>query len=115
MTPRKGHYVNHTRPKKSGLAKMSYLRICAGPQRDKYLHRIVAEAMLLRPLLPGEAVDHIDGDPMNNHPSNLRVMTIRMNTRIRNGEKPDLDEIVFDGSVNFGGEGRKGHRDTQRT
>lgn len=97
-----GCYLNHTRSKKSGLAKMSYLRVSAGPQRDTYLHRLVAEAMLMRPLEPGEAVDHIDGNTMNNHPSNLRVMTMAMNTRLRNGEKPDLEEIVFDGSLHFG-------------
>jgi hypothetical protein len=36
-------------------------------------HRIVMHDQLGRPLLPGEVVDHIDGDKRNNDPSNLRV------------------------------------------
>ena len=37
------------------------------------VHRIVAHQKIGRPLLPGEVVDHIDGDVTNNHPDNLRV------------------------------------------
>lgn len=36
-------------------------------------HRIVAEAVLGRPLLPKEIVHHIDEDRTNFHPSNLAV------------------------------------------
>lgn len=36
-------------------------------------HRLVMEQTLGRYLRPEEVVDHIDGDTMNNHPSNLRV------------------------------------------
>lgn len=36
-------------------------------------HRLVMETVLGRFLEPGEVVDHIDGDPQNNSPENLRV------------------------------------------
>lgn len=36
-------------------------------------HRLVMESMMGRLLLPSEVVDHIDGDPSNNSPSNLRL------------------------------------------
>ncbi len=39
----------------------------------RHTHRVVAEQMLGRPLLPGEVVHHIDGDKRNNDPSNLMV------------------------------------------
>lgn len=45
-------------------------------KRDgRHEHRVVAEEKLGRPLAAGEIVHHIDGDPHNNHPDNLQVMT----------------------------------------
>lgn len=36
-------------------------------------HRLVMEKVLGRPLDPAEVVHHIDGDPLNNSPENLRL------------------------------------------
>ena len=41
----------------------------------RHQHRVVAEQMIGRALLPGEIVHHKDGNKKNNHPSNLQVMT----------------------------------------
>lgn len=51
-----------------------YLVIKAGPLRDVRVHRLVAEAMLGRPLDRSEDVHHRDGNKLNCHPSNLQVM-----------------------------------------
>lgn len=45
-----------------------------GPQVDKFVHILVAEAMLGRKLRRDEHVHHKDGDVKNPHWSNLLVM-----------------------------------------
>lgn len=98
-----GTYVNHTRSPKSEKAGKDYIRVCAGKQANEYVHRIVAEALLLRPLKEGEVPDHIDGDGTNNHPSNIRVRTLVANSRFRKGGfPPELGDTILDGSKIFG-------------
>tara|TARA_R110000851_G_C12708028_1_gene526969 strand:- start:45 stop:500 length:456 start_codon:yes stop_codon:yes gene_type:complete len=38
------------------------------------LHRLILDAQ------PGDLIDHIDGDPLNNHKSNLRVTNKKINS-----------------------------------
>ena len=51
-----------------------YPRVTAGPLRGQYLHRVVAAAMLGRELKKDEQVDHKDGNRLNFHFSNLRIV-----------------------------------------
>lgn len=39
------------------------------------VHRLIMEQILERPLSPDEVVHHKDGNKLNNHPSNLELMT----------------------------------------
>lgn len=51
-----------------------YPRMSAGPCRHKFVHILVAQAKLGRPLRKDEHVHHKDGDTKNPHPDNLLVM-----------------------------------------
>lgn len=42
---------------------------------QRHEHRTVVERKLGRPLKRGEVVHHRDGDPHNNHPDNLQVLS----------------------------------------
>lgn len=51
-----------------------YPRVTAGPLRNKYVHRIVAAALIGRELERSEEVHHKDGDRLNFNWDNLMVL-----------------------------------------
>lgn len=55
--------------------EIRYLRITSGPNRGQYVHRLVAAAMLGRPLREDEEVDHKNGDTLDNEWTNLQVIS----------------------------------------
>ncbi len=50
-------------------------------QRLDMLHRYAMAKQLGRPLVPGEVVKHLDGNKLNNDPTNLVLGTAAENTR----------------------------------
>lgn len=65
-----------------------YLMVKAGPQRGRYVHDLIMEAILGRPLEKDETVEHKDGDGLNvgwnaEGEFNLIVVTKEFNTRLR--------------------------------
>jgi len=71
--------TNKTRMTAEVRAKLRAARMNSGEGKTytklygRHEHRIVAEQMLARALLPGEVVHHIDGNKRNNDPRNIRV------------------------------------------
>lgn len=62
----------------------------------RHLHRIIAEAVLGRPLTKDEVVHHIDEDKQNCRPSNLVVFpTQAHHARHHFSASPDLELIRY--------------------
>lgn len=55
-----------------------------------YLHRVIMERVLGRPLEKGEMVDHISGDSLDNRRENLRLATHAENMRNRKAGKNNM-------------------------
>lgn len=58
-----------------------------GRQEMLYMHRLVLSRVLKREIVKGEHVDHIDGNPLNNRRTNLRVATDSQNKMNRGKQK----------------------------
>ena len=63
----KKHYLNRRRKNSSYYKKST--------KGGRFLHTLIAEKMIKRKLGSQEVVHHINRDTLNNHPSNLAVMT----------------------------------------
>jgi hypothetical protein len=55
---------------------------------DKYIHRLVMEKHLGRPLLSTEHIHHIDGNPKNNDISNLKIVSNSEHRKLENKIAP---------------------------
>ena len=64
-----------------------------------YLHRVLAEQKMGRPLHRGEIVHHLDENPLNNHPDNLEVCSSSFVHRQHHLKRQEKLEplIVIDG------------------
>lgn len=56
-------------------------RMAGKPRRQIHMHRVILERMIGRTLEPGEYVDHINGDGMDNRRSNLRIVNKAQNAQ----------------------------------
>lgn len=69
-------------PFKNGVDKEhkpgGYPRMSCGPQRKKFVHVLVAEAMLGRELRKDEHIHHKDGNVRNPHWTNLLIVDCRV-------------------------------------
>jgi hypothetical protein len=70
--------------------------------RKVAFHRFVMETLLGRRLTGDEVIHHLDGDPSNNDPDNLVILTRAEHARLhrrgvrgRNANKQERERIVF--------------------
>lgn len=59
------------------VTSQGYAEFTRGENKGRFVHRVVAENLLGRRLLPGEVVHHLDGNKLNNAPENLLVLSNR--------------------------------------
>ena len=81
------------------ISPYGYLRVDLGKGKQLFLHRLIAETLISNPNSL-ECVDHIDGNKLNNQPSNLQWITRGNNVRKaqkmgRWGTPPKSYEITF--------------------
>lgn len=80
--------LNPTRMTEETRSKLRACHLSEGNGRTyakiygEKVHRLVAEKMIGRPLLPNEVVHHIDQNKRNNDPNNLMVMTPSEHSRL---------------------------------
>lgn len=76
------------------------ITIAKKKRRTIYMHILILERVLNRPLLKGEECDHVDGNKHNNQRSNLRLATRQQNTH--NTKRRSTNSTGFKGVVPFG-------------
>lgn len=82
-----------TNNKKDNPHKKVKVRIGGGKYLRDYIHRLVAEHFIGPSPKDGMVVNHIDGDPFNNHVSNLEWVTVGENNKHYHRELKHLDRV----------------------
>ena len=62
-----------------------YLQVSAGPLRGQYVHRLVLEAKLGRPLADDEEAHHINANRLDCRPENLEARPVDKHRAYLNG------------------------------
>jgi len=79
----------------------SYLFYYLGYQKYKMVHIAVAEKMIGRRIYKNENVHHIDGNTLNNEPSNLIILTQRQHQKAHRSLQACVIDLYRTGVVDF--------------
>jgi len=89
--------VHHNITKQKNGKKIPYLRIHSGPCKGKYVHRLIAEALMRRRLKENETVDHEDQDSLNCDPTNIQVLSWSNHSKLTAWRAGRRKQLVLDG------------------
>lgn len=86
-------------PDKDGYLKFTTVQTPEKITRNFLLHRLMYE-LFIGPIPDGMTVDHIDGDKLNNHPSNFQLLTseenaVKGNARFWKFRSPDGEVVTI--------------------
>jgi hypothetical protein len=79
----------------ANINRLNVYAIKGGHGKTEFLHRIVLSRMLNRTLNTKEFTDHINGNSLDNRRCNLRLATLKQNTR--NARKPKTNKSGYKG------------------
>ena len=71
------------------ISTNGYITFINGDKKGATLHRLVVEEAIGRKLLREEIVHHIDGDRLNNTPSNLMIMSSSEHARLHRRQEAE--------------------------
>ena len=96
--------VEHTRPNGRGYIQLQI------KGKWHYVHRLVMELLLARPLAAREHVHHLDGNRTNNHPRNLQLLSHGAHTILTHQKHPLVAFCAWCGRPFLASHGREGRR-----
>ncbi len=96
---KRNYGADHPNFKGGHISGSGYKVISRLGHSNLYEHRVIAEQMVGRPLLPNEVVHHKDGNRLNNNPDNLQVMTVSAHNQLEGRRRAQRHHEITEDTV----------------